>query len=65
MMWKRMLQRLRPPLTDDALKQAAREQTERIQATLERLGIQVELATHHRIDELEHELRRSQEDQHA
>lgn len=57
MMWKRMLQRFRPELTDDALKQAARQETERLQAELARMEIRIEMATHRRIEDLERELR--------
>lgn len=58
MMWKRMLQRLRPAKSDDDLKIAAWRETERLKAELRRLDIRIELATHRTIEELEDELRK-------
>lgn len=58
-MWKRMLNQIRRPKTDDEAKVAARQETERMMMELRRLGITVELATHRRIDDLERELRES------
>jgi hypothetical protein len=57
MRWMHMLQRLRPPRTDDDLKAAAMRETERLMAELERMDIRIEFATHRMIEELEQELR--------
>lgn len=58
-MWKWMLERLRHPPTDEELKAAARRETDRLKAELARQGIRFEMATHHTINNLEHELRRT------
>jgi hypothetical protein len=57
MWWQRMIARWFPGPSDDELKAAARRETERLQAELERMDVRIELATHRSIQELERELR--------
>lgn len=56
-MWKRMLQKLFPPHTDEPLKAAARRETDRLKAELMRMDIRIELTTRRAIEQLEQQLR--------